>query len=163
MMTNLKTTFILLSAAIFILSCSADEDKLRKDTANSFATAFFNWEYKKCLNKVTPESHGIIRFLASNVSKDEVEKLKAMPEGAAAELLPESKLLNDSTFQAVVKVTNTYCPDSIGRQAIYHNQAKAEFLLVKRNGKWRVDMLRGAPKMAFPQQSGTQGRAQNQD
>ncbi len=163
MMTNFIKLFLLSCGTVFLLSCNNDEAKLQRELATSFATAFFNWEYKECLDKVTPESKSAIQFMASNVSKDEVEKLKAMSQGVTAELLPESKQLNDSVFQAIVSVTNAYWPDSIGKPATYHEQARTEFLLVKKGGRWYADLLKGAPKMAFPLQNETQGRVQSQD
>ncbi len=163
MMTNFIKLFLLSFGAIFLLSCNNDEANQQRELATSFATAFFNWEYKECLDKVTPESESAIRFMASNVSKDEVERLRSMSKGATVKLLPESKQLNDSVFQAIVSVTNAYWPNSIDKQATYHEQAIAEFLLVKKGGRWYADLLKGAPKMAFPQQNEKQDRVQGQD
>ena len=157
MFNRLKSlAFILSSTSMMLLSCGSDKKEQVNDVAEAFAKEYFNWHYCEAMPYVTAESSEQMKFLASNVTEDDVQLLRSMESGA--EIKIEDCNIADGDSVAYVNVTiDNFChADTIGRAASLHESANATLMLKHRDDKWQVVVSNDWPKMAFPQQSGKQ-------
>lgn len=146
--------FILFPTSILLVSCGSDKKEQVNDVAEAFAKEYFNWHYCEAMPYVTAESSEQMKFLASNVTEDDVQMLRSMESGA--EIKIEDCNITDGDSVAYVNVTiDNFChADTIGRAASLHESANATLMLKHRDDKWQVVVSNDWPKMAFPQQSG---------
>ena len=154
MFDRLKSlAFILSSTSMMLLSCGSDTEEQVNDVAEAFAKEYFNWHYCEAMPYVTAESSEQMKFLASNVTEDDVQLLRSMESGA--EIKIEDCNIADGDSVAYVNVTiDNFChADTIGRAASLHESANATLMLKHRGDKWQVVVSNDWPKMAFPQQS----------
>ncbi len=114
-------------------------EQLREE-ADSFATNYYNWHFKKALSYCTPESEKWLRFAASNVHKADVDLLRAKNEDAKIELGDISWQDNDTLATIEIKVSDFLQMDSIGKAAHLIPEARFHLSMVMRNGKWMVKM-----------------------
>lgn len=157
MLNRLKTlVLILFPTSLILLSCGDDSKKQLDATAEAFANEYFNWRYSEAMPYVTAESSEYIKFLATNVTEDDVQLLRSMESGA--EITIENCDVADGDSVAYVDVTvDNFChADTIGKPAKLHESAKVTLMLMRRGDKWQVVVSNDWPKMAFPQQSETQ-------
>ncbi len=157
MFNRLKSLVLLLSStSLLLLSCESDTKEQVNDAAEGFAKEFFNWHYCEAMPYVTAESAEYMKFLATNVTEDDVQMLRSMESGA--EINVENCNITDGDSVAYVDMTiENFChADTIGRPAILHESAKVTLLLMHRGEKWQAVVSSDWPKMAFPQQSGKQ-------
>ncbi len=160
MFDRLKTLFLLMLpvSSSLLVSCDSSDKNQVDDVAEAFAKEYFNWRYVESMPYVTSESAEYMKFLATNVTEDDVALLRSMESGAEVKVESTEMADDDSTAYAEVEVDNFCHADTIGRPAKLHESATATLMLVRRDGKWKVVISDEWPKMAFPQQSGMQGR-----
>ncbi len=129
--------------SLFLIACNGihtnDEERL-KDNVDSFATAYFNWQYKAALPFCTQESEQWLRYAASNVHQEDVDILRAQDEGASHEINEIVYNKDDSTAYARITVRNFLQMDTIGTAGHIVKEAQIRIPLVVRNKKWLVKM-----------------------
>ena len=157
MFNRLKSlAFILSSTSMMLLSCGSDKKEQVNDVAEAFAKEYFNWHYCEAMPYVTAESSEQMKFLASNVTEDDVQLLRSMESGAEIKIEECNIADGDSVAYVNVTIENFCHADTIGRAASLHESANATLMLKHRDDKWQVVVSNDWPKMAFPQQSGKQ-------
>ena len=129
-------------ALFFLVSCGGngyDDDDTISLSADSFATAYFNYDFEAAARHATPETEKCLRFAASNVIEDDIEILRSQDEGAAVESGDVNRT-SDSTAVLRCKVTNFLKRDTLGRPGHMVSKAYCTFGLVLRGSKWLVDV-----------------------
>lgn len=157
-MRRLSETVFLLVSTLSLFSCSNSNREQIASVAGAFATSYFNWDYAGCMPNVTGESAKYLKFLATNVTDGDIERLRSMENGADVEVEKETFADNDTVVAVKVKVSGFCHADTIGRPSRLCDEAEATLRLVKRGEKWQAIVSNEWPKMAFPPQNGTQGR-----
>jgi len=140
---NFKFHRIVLFLPLLFSACqtnSTHNEEDLKDCVDSFATAYFNWQYKKSMPYCTQESERWLRYAASNVLQEDIDLLRAQAEGASHEIKGIDFHDNDSTATAVITVRNFLQMDTIGTAGHMVQEATMQLPLVMRNGKWLVKM-----------------------
>lgn len=143
------------STSLLLLSCGSDKEEQVNDVAENFAKEYFNWRYCEAMPYVTAESSEQMKFLASNVTEDDVQLLRSMESGAEITIEDSRVADGDSVAYVNVAIENFCHADTIGRPARLNESAKATLMLVHRGEKWQVVVSSDWPKMAFLQQSET--------
>ena len=105
---------------------------------NEWADAYFNFDYKKAMEYMTPESGKWIRFAASNITEQDIKFIKAQQLPTQIDICDRQLTEGDSICNATIHVVNFI---QLGIDA-NHNQVIDEddfkIQLVKRNGDWFV-------------------------
>lgn len=130
----------------FFTACSDhnNEDKL-KDTADSFARTYFNWQFNEALAHCTTSSQQWIQYAASQVTQADVDLLRGMETGASCELKSIQRHNGDTTATVVMTVENFLSMDSIQTTGRIIPSAYFQLDMVYRNKLWKVD-LSGPPR-----------------
>ncbi len=157
-MHKLAKSIFTTAFALALLSCNNGNRSQVETVAESFATSYFNCDYAGCMQYITNESVKYLKFMATNVTDGDIERLRAMEKGADVEVMKESFADNDTVVDVKVKVSDFCYADTIGKPSRLHDSAEATLRLVKRGEEWKVILSNVWPKMAFPRQSGTQDR-----
>ena len=107
--------FLFLVALCTLFSCNKVADTLSEERAQevveSFATAYFNYDFKRASSYCDDESVRLFRFLASQLTQADIDKLNSK---GAAEISVDSIVNNDDGCYAIVSVENFLELDSIG-------------------------------------------------
>lgn len=130
-------------AALFALallpSChSGEQQQEAAQAAQSFANAFFNYDFRSSMQFATPESRRWISFLASNITQDDLNTINAMNEEASC-ATPEITLLDDTTATARLSLqTETW----LGKDSVDLTSGDVSTVLQlrKRDGVWLVHL-----------------------
>ena len=147
---RLFTCFIITAYFSVILSCSNKHDaeqneiKAISETADSFVERYFNFDLIGTSKLCTKESVKWISFLASNITQEDINMLRAQDAAAAYVNLNVDKT-SDTTATSSYKVMNFLMIDTLGRPALITDEAFYKINLVKRNGRWLVKM-EGLPR-----------------
>lgn len=133
-------------SGLLIAACSShkNEHKL-KETANSFAETFFNWQLNEALPYCTPESKKWIEYAGSQITQEDIDLLKTQDEGASHQLEDINYQAGDTTATIVVKVKNVMLLDSIGKSGKIMEKASFQIHLCYRNKQWKV-LLTSLPR-----------------
>ena len=140
--------FPIIFVTLMLLSlgaCSSGKEGDVRAATDSFAVAYFNWQFPKAVEYTTPQSHRWLSFAASQVSQDDVDTLKAMEHGAECEIEDISLNHNDSEASVIITVRNFIAMDTIGAAPHLTREAKFALSLVYADNKWKVD-LDGLPR-----------------
>lgn len=134
-------TVLLLMLMLFTAySCSnnQDEDTI-KNSATTFANAYFNNKYAVALHNSTAESEKWIRYVAGNLTQEDLDKINACEDTAEC-TVTDLQQISDTTAQATLEVTNAFLPDSIGKAGHMIDKGKVKLTLRKRDGQWSVHL-----------------------
>ncbi|MBR5656956.1 MAG: hypothetical protein IKW98_09815 [Prevotella sp.] len=111
-----------LGFAILVISSTAfascnnkpeQRDVPLEERVDSFAYTYFNWQFHKAINYVTPESEKWIRYAASQVHKADLKIINEQEEKAQIEI-EEIEHLNDTLARIRLNVHNYMRMDTIG-------------------------------------------------
>ena len=136
----------LLMGCMCLSSCKSKEDKeieARNDSirmcAQAFADSFFNMRYRAAVEYCTPRSRNVIKFIASNVSQDDLATVAQDRNGASVAI--QSLKVNKAADAAEVRcrVSNFLNWDSIGVDGRLTSR-NITLQVVKSNNKWKVDL-----------------------
>jgi hypothetical protein len=117
-----------------------------EEVTTDFARAYFNYDYKRAQQYITPESKKWLRFAATNVTQQTLDLLNQRSEEKQTDVcLESSEVLNDSTQMVSVSVTNYVDTDSLGQQPFVREEAVYRMKVVCRDDKWMVRM-EGLPR-----------------
>lgn len=114
-----------------------NEEQLR-DTANTFAQTYFNWQFNDALTHCTPSSQRWISYVASQVKQDDIDKLRSAEQGASSEIKEINYEEDDSVASVVMKVENFLSLDSLGTVGHFVESATYTFQLVRQAKRWKV-------------------------
>lgn len=137
---------VLLMGCMCLSSCKSKEDKeieARNDSiracAQTFADSFFNMRYRAAVEYCTPRSRNVIKFIASNVSQDDLATVAQDRNGASVAI--QSLKVNKAADAAEVRcrVSNFLNWDSIGVDGRLTSR-NITLQVVKSNNKWKVDL-----------------------
>lgn len=151
----MKFILSLFLAYIVLSSCAngKSEDDIAGESVEQFAEAYFNYDLNTALKHCTPESKPWIEYTATAIGDGDIEILRAKQD--KAETSTEDIIFdgNDSTGTTTVAVRNYLCLDTIGKPGRIVERASLKMRIVKRDGRWLVDL-----RTAFPLQNGTLSR-----
>lgn len=130
------------ASTFLCMGCSShegDEDQLRED-ADSFAIYYYNWHFDRALKFCTPNSEPWLRFMASNVTQEDVDSLRAKEEDATVQVNAITYHGDGDCATVSVSVANFLQMDSLGKAP--HRIEAATFSLpaVIHEGRWKVRM-----------------------
>lgn len=128
-------------------SCFHHEEDGACEAVDSFSTAYFNWQFGKAIHYVDDGSARWLRYAAAQVTQEDVDSLRAMPEGASVEV--EDVVYGDSLAMATVEVSNFLAFDSIGKAPHVVGKAAYKLPVRRADGHWKV-VLEGLPRQLFP-------------
>lgn len=114
-----------------------NEEQLR-DTASAFAQTYFNWQFNDALAHCTPSSQRWISYAASQVTQDDVDKLRSAEQGARSEIKKIHYEEGDLMASVVMKVENFLSMDSIGTVGHFVESATYTLQLVRQAKQWKV-------------------------
>lgn len=115
---------ILFLTIVNLISCSrSDTDSQLKAVVDSFATHYYNWQFKQALPYCTPESESWLRFAATNVQQSDVDILRAQDEGASYQINDIKFGLGDSTAIVSLTVSHYLRMDTVGNAGQFVNKA----------------------------------------
>ncbi len=138
-----------LSCLLGITACTgqrSSEMTVAEEVTTDFARAYFNYDYKRAQQYITPESKKWLRFAATNVTQQTLDLLNQRNEDKQTDVsLESSEVLNDSTQIVSVSVTNYVDTDSLGQQPFVREEAVYRMKVVCRDDKWMVRM-EGLPR-----------------
>ena len=136
---------------LFLLVCGlsachkGDEDQMR-ETVDSFAEAYFNWQFQKALPYVTPASGRWLHYAASQVTQEDIDSLRAMAEGAGCKIQSVDYSDVDTLAVVTVAVSHFLAMDTIGRPSHLVDEAVCRLPVVFANDKWKV-CLKALPRV----------------
>lgn len=131
---------------VISLSLSSCENKKDNKDINDittatddFASTYFNYRLKEASKYCTDESVTWLKFVASNISQDDINLLRQQDEGAYHEVT-DVEITNDTSANVECKVYNFMKLDTLGQNGTITKQALYKINLVKRGGKWLIKM-----------------------
>ena len=107
---------IVMASGLFITSCDDNKEKHEtplEEQVDSFANAYFNWQFYKAIKYVTPESEKWIKYAASQVHTADLKLINAQEEKAHVEIQDIEQ--EDSTAKIKINVSNYMRMDTIGK------------------------------------------------
>jgi hypothetical protein len=143
----MKKSTLLMVAVATLTACSDNLSSLQEKagrSATSFAEAYFNYDYVRANELITPESEKWIRYAATNTSQEDLDMLNTRSEAASIELL-DCEQINDTTCEVLLQVDDYLAIDSIGRPGEFRSGDEFRLKTVLRDGKWQVRM-EGLPR-----------------
>ena len=105
---------------------------------------YFRWRYSKAMNSCDTASYRWLRFVASQVTQDDVDSLKKLKRDVACSL-GNIRFLNDSMAIVDIRVTNFLRMDSLGSVTLVEKETNYGILVTQHEGFWKVS-LREVPK-----------------
>lgn len=136
-------------ASLFVScgSCFHREEDGACEAVDSFSAAYFNWQFGKAIHYVDGGSERWLVYAASQVTQEDIDSLRAMPEGASVEV--KDVAYGDSLAMATVEVSNFLAFDSIGKAPHVVGKATYKLPVRRAGGHWKV-VLDGLPRQLFP-------------
>lgn len=139
----MKISFLTVICLLIFGSCtkhqiSEDEEKITSVT-NNFATQYFNFALKEAMQFCTPESEKWIKFMASNITQEDIDVLKNKSEGATHNT-DEIIYVNDTLANVKCHVFNVVKIDTIGQPGKVSEHETYNINVVKRGDKWMIKM-----------------------
>lgn len=128
-------------------SCFHREEGGAGEAADSFATAYFNWQFGKAVRYVDAGSERWLSYAASQVTQEDVDSLRAMAEGASVDV--KGVAYYDSLAMATVAVSHFLAFDSIGKAPRVVDKATYKLPVKQVGGRWKV-VLEGLPRQFLP-------------
>lgn len=133
---------LLVIVSFGVRGCSShtgDEEQL-KENVDSFASSYYNWQFRKALKYCTPESEMWLRYAASNVHQADVDILRAQSEGASHKIQSISYEPGDTLAYVRLLVRNYLRMDTIGNAGRIISKATFKLPVVRRHKRWMVKM-----------------------
>ena len=138
-----------LSCLLCMAACegqNSSERTVAEKVTAAFSDAYFNYDFKRAEEYITPESRQWLHFAASNVRQETLDVLNQLgDEELPTVILGGTEAIDDSTQRVSVTVRNIVDADSIGQPASVSDEATFRLTLVNREGNWKVKM-EGLPR-----------------
>lgn len=137
-------TMLFFAAILFAACRHADTHDQLEAVIDSFATHYYNWQFRQALSYCTSESEPWLRFAASNVQQSDIDILRAQGRGASHQINDIRFDAGDSTALVSITVYHYLRMDTIGRAGQIADKASFLLPVIRRNGQWLVHLT------AFP-------------
>ena len=135
---------LLVLAGVVVSACNKQKEgpeTTLEERVDSFANAYFNWQFFKAINHVTPESEKWMRYAASQVHPADLKLINEQEEKASVEI-DDIELTNDTSAKVKISVSNYMRMDTIGNAGRMIDEAK--FILYARyrtdKKKWMMHL-----------------------
>lgn len=141
-MHRISTFFCLFISLMVIIGCNSSDnnsDKIGK-MAQSWAEAYFNFDFDKVQALTTTDSHKWIYRAASNITEQDISVIRSQEYASTATVL-DVDLSEDGTQAMVsIEMKDVLVADSIDRPM--HSLPSAVFKVCVKNdgGEWKVKM-----------------------
>ena len=137
-----KTSFLALGI-LLLTSCLEQEPVPNAEARNrvqAFAEAYFNYDFQRAAELVTPESMKWLRFAASNITQQDIDMLNAQETPTVVDVTDYWQAPGDSMGTATVEVTDYLQKKAIegGMQLV--EEATFQLTVVEREGVYYVRM-----------------------
>jgi len=125
--------------------CSAGnaDDESARETAVTWADAYFNCDYAEASQYVTEESMKWLRLAASNTTENDLALLRE--ENAVVEGAEYFTSATDTLRVVLLRVSHYLAATPLGEDASLGADGRFNVTVVLRNGAWRVRM-EGLPR-----------------
>lgn len=138
----MKKSLIVLSL-VLLTNCvqNKSSEQLLGERVDSFATAFFNYQFKAAARYVDKASEKWLQYAATNVTQEDVDLLRAQKEGAAVNI--DDILFTDpqeTTAEIHITARHFLWHDSIGKPGSVINEGKFKFKAYLEEGHWDIRM-----------------------
>ena len=142
-----KTSFLALGI-LLLTSCIEQEPVPNAEARNrvqAFAEAYFNYDFQRAAELVTPESMKWLRFAASNITQQDIDMLNAQEMPTVVDVTDYWQAPGDSTGTATVEVTDYLQKKTVGGSMQLVDEATFQLSVVEREGVYYVRM-EGLPR-----------------
>ena len=142
-----KTSFLALGI-LLLTSCIEQEPVPNAEVRNrvqAFAEAYFNYDFLRAAELVTPESMKWLRFAASNITQQDIDILNAQEMPTVVDVTDYWQAPGDSTGTATVEVTDYLQKRTVGGSMQLVDEATFQLSVVEREGVYYVRM-EGLPR-----------------
>ena len=138
-------TMIGVLAAMVMAGCSVGnaDDESARETAVTWADAYFNCDYAEASQYVTEESVKWLRLAASNTTENDLALLRE--ENAVVEGAEFFTSATDTLRVVQLRVSHYLAATPLGEDASLGADGRFNVTVVLRNGAWRVRM-EGLPR-----------------
>lgn len=131
---------VVATANMGLASCSPSEEEQLTEVVDSFSATYFNWQFHRSVAFCTPESRRWLAYMASQVGQDDVDKLRAHPEGASYEIGEVAYTPGIPKAWAVVTVSHFLAMDTVGAEPQLVDKARFAVPIVLRGRRWKVNL-----------------------
>lgn len=138
-----RLLYINIILLILTLTVSGCEKSSRSDketmisVADSFANAFYNFNYGKAIALCDSDSRKAIYFFCGNLTEKDMEIIRNAPQGASV-TVTDADCDEDRSGSVVVTVNDFFSKDSIGVTGTIKKEESYRLPLRKINGRWIV-------------------------
>ena len=134
--------FFLFCTAILLSGCNFtnDHDNEAIEAAVNWAEAYFNYDFHKAEEYVTPESGRWLKFAASNATEHDLQLVQQNEEGATVEVEDFFPEANDTLRVVSLKVSNFVSSTLPAESVQLVEEGVFNVTTVLRDGKWKVRM-----------------------
>ncbi|MGP1590415.1 MAG: hypothetical protein ACTTHI_01305 [Prevotella sp.] len=108
--------------------------------ADSFATNFYNWRLEKAFKYCTEESKTQICYLASNISKEDVELINKRNKETIIEIINTDMIEGGIKARISMKIYNSFKMKDINSYVQLNKERDVTINLIKTNEGWKVDL-----------------------
>ena len=134
----MKIKLPVMAACLMLFSlCSKEPKKSQLEVVvDSFATHYFNCQYKESLPFVTKGSQKWLYYAASQINQEDIETLQEQTESATHEVESITLKGKKTSAHICIRVNNFLQLDSAG----ISDHATFTLKAVKEDGKWKIKM-----------------------
>ena len=134
--------FFLFCTALLLSGCdfTSDHDNEAIEAAVNWAEAYFNYDFHKAEEYITPESGRWLKFAASNATEHDLQLVQQNEEGATVEVEDFFPEANDTLRVVSLRVSNYVSSTLPAESAQLVEEGVFNVTTVLRDGKWKVRM-----------------------
>lgn len=128
---------------VLFAGCTQEKSskQLLEERADSFSTAFFNYQFKEAMKHVDKESEKWLQYVATNVTQEDVDILRSQEEGASVSV-DDIMFVDPQETNADIRITvhNFLWHDSIGKPGRIIDEAQFMLKAYQEGSDWRIRM-----------------------
>lgn len=134
--------FFLFCTALLLSGCdfTSDHDNEAIEAAVNWAEAYFNYDFHKAEEYITPESGQWLIFAASNTTEHDLQLIQQNVDGATVEVEDFFAEANDTLRVVSLRVSNYVSSTLPAESAQLVDEGVFNVTTVLRDGKWKVRM-----------------------
>lgn len=134
--------FFLFCTALLLSGCdfTSDHDNEAIEAAVNWAEAYFNYDFHKAEEYITPESSRWLKFAASNTTERDLQLVQQNENGAEVEVEDFFPEANDTLRVVSLRVSNYVSSTLPAELAQLVDEGVFNVTTVLRDGKWKVRM-----------------------
>ncbi|MGI6233276.1 MAG: hypothetical protein ACOYJF_10605 [Prevotella sp.] len=132
--------FLFILATTFS-SCRHEDTDEVESLVDTFSTAYFNWQFFLLQPYVTDDSQPCLRYLSSQINQNDIDTLRALPEGAKVEVNAIDYFDRADSATATVSVKHYLKMNQLGKVGTLTEASVYRIPLKKYDGKWKVSLI----------------------